>query len=72
MSNTAFQYNPYQVSTDQRSGITNDPNRPDDSEYIVRPAGAGPGHHRGFGDGEGGEESAGAGNVRRRWRTDGN
>ncbi len=26
----------YQVSTDQRSGITNDPNRPDDPEYIVR------------------------------------
>jgi predicted helicase len=25
-----------QVSTDKRSGITNDPNRPDDSEYIVR------------------------------------
>ncbi len=26
----------YQVSTDPRSGITNDPNRPDDPEYIVR------------------------------------
>jgi hypothetical protein len=26
----------YQVSTDKRSGITNDPNRPDDLEYIVR------------------------------------
>ena len=26
----------YQVSTDNRSGITNDPNRPDDPEYIVR------------------------------------
>jgi predicted helicase len=26
----------YQVSTDKRSGITNDPNRPDDAEYIVR------------------------------------
>jgi len=26
----------YQVSTDQRSGITNDPNRPDDPESIVR------------------------------------
>ncbi len=26
----------YQVSTDKRSGITNDPNRPDDPEYIVR------------------------------------
>jgi predicted helicase len=26
----------YQVSTDQRSGITNDPNRADDPEYIVR------------------------------------
>ena len=26
----------YQVSTDKRSGITNDPNRPDDSQYIVR------------------------------------
>jgi predicted helicase len=25
----------YQVSTDKRSGITNDPNRPDDPEYIV-------------------------------------
>ena len=25
-----------QVSTDKRSGITNDPNRPDDPEYIVR------------------------------------
>jgi predicted helicase len=24
------------VSTDKRSGITNDPNRPDDPEYIVR------------------------------------
>jgi predicted helicase len=26
----------YQVSTDKRSGILNDPNRPDDPEYIVR------------------------------------
>jgi predicted helicase len=26
----------YQVSTDRRSGITNDPNRPDDPQYIVR------------------------------------
>jgi predicted helicase len=26
----------YQVSTDKRSGITSDPNRPDDPEYIVR------------------------------------
>jgi len=26
----------YQVSTDKRSGITNDPNREDDAEYIVR------------------------------------
>jgi predicted helicase len=26
----------YQVSTDKRSGITNDPNRPDDPPYIVR------------------------------------
>jgi predicted helicase len=26
----------YQVSTDRRSGITNDPNRPDDPEYILR------------------------------------
>lgn len=26
----------YQVSTDKRSGITNDPNREDDEEYIVR------------------------------------
>jgi predicted helicase len=26
----------YQVSIDKRSGITNDPNRPDDPEYIVR------------------------------------
>jgi predicted helicase len=26
----------YQVSTDRRSGITNDPNRADDPEYIVR------------------------------------
>jgi predicted helicase len=26
----------YQASTDKRSGITNDPNRPDDPEYIVR------------------------------------
>jgi len=26
----------YQVSTDKRSGITNDPNRPDDPRYIVR------------------------------------
>ena len=26
----------YQVSTDKRSGITNDPNRPDDPEYTVR------------------------------------
>lgn len=25
-----------QVSTDKRSGITNDPNRPDDREYIIR------------------------------------
>jgi len=26
----------YQVTTDKRSGITNDPNREDDPEYIVR------------------------------------
>ncbi len=26
----------YQVRTDKRSGITSDPNRPDDPEYIVR------------------------------------
>jgi predicted helicase len=26
----------YQISTDARSGITSDPNRPDDPEYIVR------------------------------------
>lgn len=26
----------YRVKTDQRSGITNDPNRLDDEEYIVR------------------------------------
>ncbi len=26
----------YQVSTDKRSGITNDPNREDDPEYIKR------------------------------------
>ena len=26
----------YKVSTDPRSGITNDPNRPDDPQYIVR------------------------------------
>jgi predicted helicase len=26
----------YQVSTDKRSGISNDPNRPDAPEYIVR------------------------------------
>jgi predicted helicase len=26
----------YQVSTDKRSGIVNDPNRPDDPQYILR------------------------------------
>lgn len=26
----------YQVSTDKRSGITNDPNRDDDQQYILR------------------------------------
>ena len=26
----------YQVSTDKRSGIVNDPNNPDDPEYIVK------------------------------------
>src|SRR5438876_9824484 len=26
----------YQVSTDKRSGMTNDPNRADDPQYIVR------------------------------------
>jgi predicted helicase len=26
----------YQVRTEKRSGIVNDPNRPDDPEYIVR------------------------------------
>ena len=26
----------YRVKTDKRSGITSDPNRPDDPEYIVR------------------------------------
>jgi predicted helicase len=29
----------YQVSTDKRSGITSDPNQPDDEQYIVRLAG---------------------------------
>ena len=28
--------NQYQVKTDNRSGITNDPNRPDDTQYIVK------------------------------------
>ena len=28
--------NQYQVKTDNRSGITNDPNRPDDPQYIVK------------------------------------
>ena len=28
--------NQYQVKTDKRSGIVNDPNRPDDPQYIVR------------------------------------
>ena len=27
---------PFQVSTDKRSGITNDPNRADDPQYILR------------------------------------
>jgi len=27
---------PYRVSTDKRSGITSDPNRADDEQYIVR------------------------------------
>lgn len=31
----------YQVSTVKRSGITNDPNRPDNPEYIVRLIGQG-------------------------------
>jgi len=26
----------YQISTDKRSGVTNDPNRADDPEYILR------------------------------------
>ena len=26
----------YSIKTDKRSGITSDPNRPDDPEYIVR------------------------------------
>ena len=26
----------YRVTTDKRSGITSDPNRPDDPEYIIR------------------------------------
>jgi len=26
----------YQVSTDERTGVTNDPNRDDDKEYILR------------------------------------
>ena len=26
----------YRVSTDKRTGITSDPNRPDDEQYIVR------------------------------------
>lgn len=29
----------YQVSTDKRSGIRNDPNREDDPQYVVRPVG---------------------------------
>jgi hypothetical protein len=33
----------YQVSTDKRSGITNDPNRADDPQYILRLVA--PGHH---------------------------
>ena len=28
--------NQYRVKTDKRSGITNDPNRPDDPQYILR------------------------------------
>lgn len=27
------------MSTDERSGITNEPDRPDDPEYILRPIG---------------------------------
>ena len=26
----------YQLTTDRRSGITNDPNRPDDPQYVLR------------------------------------
>jgi predicted helicase len=29
-------FDQYQVSTDKRSGITSDPNYPDDEQYIVR------------------------------------
>ena len=36
MSAVEWVVDQYQVSTDKRSGITNDPSRPDDPEYIVR------------------------------------
>ncbi len=39
----------YQVSTDKRSGIVNDPNRSDDPQYIPPPR---PGHHRQPGNNE--------------------
>ena len=51
----------YQVSTDKRSGITNDPNRRDDLEYIVRLLN--PGHHGKLGNGENGERFAVVGVV---------
>ena len=39
----------YRVKIDKRSGIVNDPNRPDDSRYIVKLIGES--HCREFGDG---------------------
>jgi predicted helicase len=47
----------YQVSTDKRSGITSDPNRADDPEYIRPPRR--PGHPREPRNGEAGERAAG-------------
>ena len=52
----------YQVSTDKRSGITNDPNRADDPR--IHRAAHRPGHHRQPGDGQGGERVAGVGELK--------
>jgi hypothetical protein len=53
----------YQTSTDSRSGLTNDPNREDEPDYIVNLIGK---DHRKLGDAETDRHTAGAGASQQR------